>query len=111
MSAVIAPGNPTTPSSLRLPPGMGATFVQAPAIRLTSDRLRLLDLHRLEERHQRTQPSADFLDQVTGFRLALLVEPGAPGLVLRDPLARVLAAADLLEHLLHFFPRRVRDDA
>src|SRR5262245_43250647 len=55
----------------------------------------------LEERHQRAQLRADLFDSARTLRPARLVEPLAPGGVLFDPLAGVLSALDLLQHLLH----------
>src|SRR6266545_3559965 len=62
-------------------------------------------LHRLEERHQRTQPRTDFLDFQVLLALALRVEPGATLAIFLDPLRRVRPVLDLLEHLLHFLAR------
>src|SRR4029077_4725531 len=78
---------------------------------LTSHRLRLLNAHGPEERHQAAQPLADFLDLQPGFNLALLFEPGPAGRVLLDPGLRELTALDLAEHLLHFLPGRLGHDA
>src|SRR5262245_13769762 len=58
---------------------------------------------RLEERHQFTQPRTHLLDRVRALDLPLVLEPLAASRVLVDPSARVLPAADLFEHFLHFF--------
>src|SRR5437762_1391401 len=65
------------------------------------NRLRLLNTNRLEERHEGPQALPHFLDAEAGLDLALLVEPGPAGGILRDPGVCELAALDFRQHLLH----------
>src|SRR5258708_7470010 len=76
-----------------------------------ADRFFLPDRHGFQEGHQRAQLGTHFLDDVRALFAPLTLEPLAARRVFVDPAARVLAAPDLVEHLLHLFLRFGGHDA
>src|SRR4029077_7287324 len=64
----------------------------------------------LQERHQLPETGANLLDQQISPGGARLVEPRTALFVLGNPAFGVLAAADVVEDLLHRAPRLVGDD-
>src|ERR1700687_4846234 len=75
------------------------------------DHVFLGDGHRFQERHHGAQLGADLSNPLRALLTTLAVEPRPPGGVLLDPSARVLPAADVLEHLLHLLARLLGHDA